>query len=52
MHFNNVMPPLEAEFWAQFMHGADLAMRHFEMPLQMVGKPFNYWLYTGNTIWK
>ena len=47
MHFNNVMPPLEAEFWAQFMHGADLAMQHFEMPLQMVGKPFNYWLYTG-----
>ena len=47
MHFNNVMPPLEAEFWAQFMHGAELAMQHFEMPLQMVGKPFNYWLYTG-----
>ena len=47
MHFNNVMPPLEAEFWAQFMHGAELAMQHFEMPLQMVAKPFNYWLYTG-----
>ncbi len=47
MHFNNVMPPLEAEFWAQFMHGADLAMQDFEMPLQMVAKPFNYWLYTG-----
>ncbi len=47
MHFNNVMPPLESEYWAQFMHGADLAMQHFEMPLQMVGKPFNYWLYTG-----
>ncbi len=47
MHFNNVMPPLEAEFWAQFMHGAELAMQDFEMPLQMVAKPFNYWLYTG-----
>ena len=47
MHFNNVMPPLESEFWAQFMLGADVAMQHFEMPLQMVAKPFNYWLYTG-----
>ena len=47
MHFNEVMPPLEGEFWAQFMRGADLAMQHFEMPLQMVAKPFNYWLYTG-----
>ncbi len=47
MHFNNVMPPLESEFWAQFMHGADLAMQGFEMPIQMVAKTFNYWLYTG-----
>lgn len=47
MHFNKVMPPLEGEFWAQFMHGADLAMQHFEMPLQMAAKQFNYWLYTG-----
>ena len=47
MHFNKVMPPLEGEFWGQFMLGADLAMQGFEMPLQMAAKPFNYWLYTG-----
>ncbi len=47
MHFNNVMPPLEGEFWAQFMDGVSLAMVHFEMPLQTAAKPFNYWLYFG-----
>ncbi len=45
MHFNEIMPPLEGEFWTRFMHGAHLAMEHYEMPLQAVAKPFNYWLY-------
>jgi phosphohistidine swiveling domain-containing protein len=47
MHFNNVMPPLEGEYWAQFMDGLTLAMKHFEMPLQGAAKAFNYWLYFG-----
>ena len=47
MHFNEVMPRLEGEFWAQFMHGAGLAMEHFEMPLQTAAKSFNYWFDTG-----
>ena len=47
MHFNDVMPPLEGEYWAQFMDGLRLSMEHFEMPLQGKAKPFNYWLYFG-----
>ena len=47
MHFNQVMPALEAAYWVHFFRGADLAMQHFEVPLQGVAKPFNYWLYTG-----
>ena len=47
MHFNNVMPPLEAEYWAQFMHGLTLSMEHYEMPLQGAAKAFNYWFYFG-----
>jgi pyruvate,water dikinase len=47
MHFNNAMPPLEGEFWAQFIDGVGLGMEHFEMPLQVAAKPFNYWLYYG-----
>ena len=47
MHFNEIMPPLEGEFWTRFMHGMHLGMEHYEMPLQAVAKPFNYWLYLG-----
>ncbi len=47
MHFNDVMPPLEGEYWTQFMDGLRLSMEHFEQPLQGKAKPFNYWLYFG-----
>ena len=47
MHFNEIMPPLEGEFWTRFMHGMHLGMEHYEMPLQAVAKAFNYWEYLG-----
>ena len=47
MHWNEVMPPLEGQFWAQFMHGLSLSLEHFEMPLQAAAKSFNYWFYMG-----
>jgi hypothetical protein len=47
MHWNEVIPPLEGEFWAQFMRGFSLALEHFEMPLQAAAKLFNYWFYLG-----
>jgi hypothetical protein len=45
MHFPEAMPPLESEFWIRFMHGMHLGMEHYEMPMQVAGKEFNYWVY-------
>ena len=44
MHFPEAMPPLENEFWIRFMHGMHLGMEHYEMPMQVAGKEFNYYL--------
>jgi pyruvate,water dikinase len=45
MHFPEAMPPLESGFWIRFMHGMHLGMEHYEMPMQVAGKEFNYWVY-------
>ena len=47
MHFPEAMPPLEGEFWTRFMHGMHLGMEHYEMPVQVATRPFNYWQYFG-----
>jgi hypothetical protein len=47
MHFPEAMPPLESEFWTRFMHGMHQGMTHYEMPVQVVSKEFNNWVYFG-----